>query len=88
MKEPFSNKHVYDVASIRIHEKYMTHGYGFDVALVKLARPALFKPGKVWPACLPKKEQRVPVGTECFITGKSESMYGSVSQTTPTTLTI
>lgn len=82
VKEPFSNKHVYDVASIRIHEKYMTHGYGFDVALVKLARPALFKPGKVWPACLPKKEQRVPVGTECFITGwgktSSDSSFSKI----------
>ena len=32
----------YDVISVRIHEKYMTkiNDYGFDIALLKLARPA------------------------------------------------
>lgn len=65
--------HVYDVACIKIHEKYMipVNGYGFDVALLKLARPAIFKPGQIWPACLPIQEQRVAIGKECFITGKS-----------------
>ena len=65
------NEQEYDVASIRIHEYYMTRGYGFDIALLKLAQPADLVQGKVWDACLPEQGRRVPVGTECFITGKS-----------------
>ena len=68
-KDPFER--VYDVASVRIHEQYMTPGsdYGFNVALLKLALPAVMYPGKVWPACLPEQGQRVAKGKECFITG-------------------
>lgn len=69
VKEPYENKDVYDVASVRIHEEYMTHGYSFDVALVKLARPVILEPGRVWPACLPEQGKRVSVGKLCFITG-------------------
>ena len=64
-----SNKNVYDVKCIKIHENYMVNGDGFDVTLVKLARPAIFEPGKVWPACLPSQGDRVAIGKECFITG-------------------
>lgn len=49
----------------------MVSGDGFDVALVKLARPAIFEGGKVWPACLPRQGYRVGIGKECFITGGS-----------------
>lgn len=52
----------------------MTHGYGFDVALVKLARPVILGPGRVWPACLPEQGKRVSVGKLCFITGKFQSV--------------
>ena len=67
------SEHVYDVVCIRIHEQYMVpvNGYGFDIALLKLERPVLVQSGKVWPACLPIQGQRVAIGTECFITGKS-----------------
>ncbi|XP_078345417.1 chymotrypsin-C-like, partial [Oculina patagonica] len=60
-----------------IHGQYMISGYGFDVALVKLARLAKFKPGKVWPACLPSKGQRVAIATECFITGWGKTSSNS-----------
>ena len=66
-----SNNYVYNVKCIKIHEDYMVSGYGFDVALVKLAiRPAIFEPWKVWPACLPCQGDRVDMGKECFITGR------------------
>ena len=66
-----SNEYVYDVKCVKIHEDYMVSGYGFDVALVKLAiRPAIFEPWKVWPACLPCQGDRVDMGKECFITGR------------------
>ena len=70
MKDRYEKE--YDVISVRIHEQYMTSGYGYDIALLKLASPALMSPGKVWPACLPQQGQRTPVGKECFITGKFE----------------
>ena len=63
------NKYVYDVKCIEIHEDYMVSGYGFDIALLKLARPATFETRKVWPACLPSRGDRVAIGKECFITG-------------------
>ena len=52
----------YDVVSIKIHEKYWTGGYGYDIALLKLASPAPLIRGGVWKACLPKQEERVPGG--------------------------
>lgn len=61
---------MYDVKCIKIHEDYMVSGYSYDIALVKLARPAIPEPGKVWPACLPSQGVRVDIGKECFITGK------------------
>ena len=64
-----SSKYVYDVKCIKIHESYMVSGDGFDVALVKLGRPVIFEPTKVWPACLPSQGDRVAIGKECFITG-------------------
>ena len=62
----------YDVISVRIHEKYMTkiYDYGFDIALLKLARPAFSVFGKIGTACLPPQCERVPVGKDCYITGR------------------
>lgn len=68
VKEP-ENRYIYNVTSVRIHEEYMTRGYGFDVALVKLARPVMLEAGKVWPACLPEQGNRVSIGELCYITG-------------------
>ena len=65
----------HDVASIRIHEQYMTRGYSFDIALLKLASPAQLVPGKVSVACLPVQGKRAEAGTECFITGESWSCF-------------
>ncbi|KAL9969710.1 hypothetical protein ACROYT_G021962 [Oculina patagonica] len=72
-----ARRRVYDVACVRIHERYMVSGYGFDVALVKLARPAKFKPGLVWPACLPSQGKRIAIGKECFITGWGKTSSNS-----------
>jgi len=72
-----SNNYVYNVKCIKIHEDYMVSGYGFDVALVKLARPAIFEPRKVWPACLPSQGDRVDIGKECFITGWGKTSFNS-----------
>ena len=62
----------YDVISVRIHEKYMTkiNDYGFDIALLKLARPAFPVCGTRGSACLPPQCERVPVGKDCYITGR------------------
>ena len=67
--DPSEQEH--DIASIRIHEEYMTRGYSFDIALLKLASPAQLVPGRVSVACLPRQGIRVKAGTECFITGES-----------------
>lgn len=72
-----SNKYVYDVKCIKIHEDYMVSGYSYDIALVKLARPAIPEPGKVWPACLPSQGVRVDIGKECFITGWGRTSFNS-----------
>ena len=59
----------------------MTRGYGFDVALVKLARPVMLEAGKVWPACLPEQGNRVSIGELCYITGKSQGANMSAKTT-------
>ena len=50
----------------------MTKGYGNDIALLKLSRPALIG-GRVGLACLPRGDltERVAPGTKCFLTGTS-----------------
>ena len=58
------------VSEIHIHIKAMTKGFGNDIALLKLSRPALLG-GRVGLACLPKGDitDRVAPGTKCFVTG-------------------
>lgn len=59
-----------NVSEIHIHNQAMTEGFGNDIALIKLSRPALLG-GIVGLACLPKGDNadRVAPGTKCFVTG-------------------
>ncbi len=58
------------VEKIIKHAKFNAETFDYDIALMKLAIPAKF--GKyVKPVCLPKQGEKVPVGTECYITGIS-----------------
>ncbi|KAG2468018.1 PLMN protein, partial [Polypterus senegalus] len=59
-------KQVFDV------EKLVLGPNGVDIALIKLARPAIINKA-VLPACLPKKDYMVPTGTECYVTGWGET---------------
>ena len=70
VKDPHQRE--YNVISVRIHKKYMTeiYDYGFDIALLKLARHAFSVLGKIGTACLPPQSERVPVGKNCYITGR------------------
>ena len=59
-----------NVSEIHIHNQAMTEGFGNDIALIKLSRPALLG-GIVGLACLPQGDNvdRVAPGTKCFVTG-------------------
>ena len=48
----------------------MTKGYGNDIALIKLSRPAILG-ARVGVACLPSGDptDRVAPGTKCFLSG-------------------
>lgn len=65
------------VSEIHIHRRAMTDGYGNDIALVKLSRPALLNT-RVGLACMPsgKKSDRVTPGTMCYVTGWGSSSFG------------
>lgn len=59
------------VSEIHIHSGAMTEGYGNDIALIKLSRPAMLNT-RVGLACMPsgKETDRVVPGKMCYITGK------------------
>ena len=59
------------VSEIQINRKAMTDGYGNDIALIKLSRPAILN-ARVGLACMPSgnKTDRVTPGTMCYLTGK------------------
>ncbi|XP_078373651.1 chymotrypsin-like elastase family member 3B [Oculina patagonica] len=64
------------VSEIHINKRAMTKGYGDDIALIKLSRPALLN-GRVGLACLPsgRKTDRVTPGTMCYLTGWGSSSF-------------
>ena len=60
-----------DISVERIisHPMYSRSAINNDIALIKLSSPIKF--GKyVKPVCIPKQGGNVPIGTQCFITGK------------------
>lgn len=57
------------VEKIISHPSYSRNTINNDIALMKLASPVRFTK-YVKPVCLPSQDQNVPVGTQCFITGK------------------
>lgn len=60
----------FSISEIHINRRAMTEGYGNDIALVKLSRPAMLN-ARVGLACMPsgKKTDRVTPGTMCYLTG-------------------
>lgn len=60
----------FEVSQLYIHKRYQTNsGYGHDIALIRLSRPAILKEA-VGLVCLPKQDNRVAVGKTCYLTGK------------------
>lgn len=64
-----SMRQYFDVSQLYIHKRFQTDtGYGHDIALIRLSRPAVLNRG-VGLVCLPKQNQRVEVGKVCYLTG-------------------
>ena len=57
------------VSEIFPHEKYLRRTLDYDIALIKVNRPLPFDK-YVATVCLPDKDDVVPVGTQCYVTGK------------------
>ncbi|KAK3735071.1 hypothetical protein QZH41_010780 [Actinostola sp. cb2023] len=55
------------VEVVHIHSRFFTKDYGYDVAIMKLAAPAMLS-HKIGPACLPSQYQQVEPGKTCFVT--------------------
>jgi len=56
------------VSKIISHPSYSGSNLNNDIALIQLKSPAMFNK-YVKPVCIPKQNQDVPVGTQCYITG-------------------
>ncbi|XP_022092203.1 suppressor of tumorigenicity 14 protein-like [Acanthaster planci] len=67
MPEPSEEQSV-DVRQIILHENYEKYSYDNDIALLRLARPAVMT-DYVAPGCLPGKSQRFTDGEICQVTG-------------------
>jgi len=60
----------YDIRKIIVHEGYIGGVHkDHDIALLKLAKPALLDK-TVNTICLPKHNEIVPVGNKCYVTGQ------------------
>ncbi|EDO31586.1 predicted protein, partial [Nematostella vectensis] len=67
IKEPTEQE--FDVSTLHLHQRFLTDkGYGYDIALLKLSRPAVINEF-VRTVCLPAQGSRALEGTMCFITG-------------------
>ncbi|XP_038070215.1 transmembrane protease serine 7-like [Patiria miniata] len=57
-----------DIRQIVLHENYEQYTFDYDIALLRLARPAV-RTDWVVPGCLPGKSQRFTDGEMCQVTG-------------------
>jgi len=59
----------FDVSQLYMYKRYQTDsGYGHDIALIRLSRPAILNQA-VGLVCLPKQNERVTIGKLCYLTG-------------------
>ncbi|XP_077170696.1 serine protease 53-like [Paroedura picta] len=65
--EPFRGEER-DVAEIILHENYVNHEKGHDIALVRLALPVWFN-RDISPICLPHADHQFAFGTQCWLAG-------------------
>ena len=68
------NEQIYNVVSYKMHENYDPLDFPNDIAIIKIAGPIRFGV-YVQPACLPKKNKIIPIGTQCFTTGNCFRIY-------------
>ncbi|XP_004615957.1 polyserase-2 isoform X1 [Sorex araneus] len=74
---PLDGVHVRAVASILVPDSYSSVERGADVALLRLAAPAVLG-AAVRPVCLPRASHRFAHGTSCWATG-----WGNVQEADP-----
>jgi len=58
----------FEIDQLILHPKYDADTQDFDLALIKLKKPA-FLNARVQPACLPGGKTSFPIGKKCWITG-------------------
>ena len=67
---------VLSVSQVHLHDRFFTDtGYGYDIAVMKLARPARLN-RDVGLVCLPRQNHRVQTGKSCYMTGEQQSLLG------------
>ena len=64
-----SQEEVYTIASYKMHERYDPLGYPNDIAIIKVNGSIRFGM-YVQPVCLPRKQRKIPIGTQCYVTGE------------------
>ena len=61
----------FDVSQLYLNKHFQTYsGYGHDIALIRLSRPAILN-RYVSLACLPRQNERVATGKLCYLTGNA-----------------
>ena len=61
----------FDVSQLYMYKRYQTDsGYGHDIALIRLSRPAILNQA-VGLVCLPKQNERVTIDKLCYLTGNT-----------------
>ena len=65
----------FDISQWCIHGRFdvdLDESYGYDIGLIKLSRSAIMDK-TVGLICLPKQNERVPVGKLCYLTGNTSN---------------
>ena len=61
----------FDVSQLYLNKHFQTYsGYGHDIALIRLSRPAILN-RYVSLVCLPRQNERVATGKLCYFTGNA-----------------